>query len=144
MTIDRDLLLFNLRLAGVLMAGLVVLNIFVPRRFRWREELSRVSLVNRQIFQVHTIFLIVTLALFSALLLTSADALVERTRLARAILLGLTLFWLLRMLMQWFYYSPKLWRGHPFNTRMHVLFSGLWIYFTGVFGAALYFVASAP
>ena len=137
-----DLLVIHLRVTGVLLAGLAILNVFVPRRFGWREELSRVSLVNRQIFQVHTIFLIVTLSLFSALLLTMADALVEPTRLARAILLGLTLFWGLRMLMQWFYYSPATWRGHRFNTAMHVLFSALWIYFTGVFGAASWFVAS--
>jgi hypothetical protein len=141
MTIDRDLLLFNLRAAGVLMAGLAALNLFVPRRFNWRAELSRVSLLNRQIFEVHAIFLILTLGLFAALLLTSADALLERTRLARAMLLGLTVFWGLRMVMQWFYYSPEIWRGHRFHTRMHVLFSGLWIYFTAVFGAALSFVA---
>ena len=142
MTLTADLLVTHLRLAGVLLAGLAVLNVFVPSRFRWREELARVSLLNREIFQVHTIFLIVTLTLFSALLLTSADALVEPARLPRAILAGLTLFWGLRMLMQWFYYSPAIWRGHPFNTLMHVLFSGLWIYFTAVFGTAFWFVAS--
>ena len=40
------------------------------------------SLVNRQIFQAHTVFLVLTLALFSALLLTCGDALLEPTRLA--------------------------------------------------------------
>src|SRR5262249_43635505 len=106
MTLNPDLIVANLRVTGALMAALAVLNVFVPRRFGWRDELSRVSLLNRQIFRVHTFFLVVTLALFSALLLTSAEALVEPTRLARAILLGLTLFWGLRMLTQWFYYSP--------------------------------------
>ena len=141
MTLDAGVLLVNLRVVGVLMAGLAVMNLFVPRRFAWREELARVSLVNRQIFQVHASFLILTLALLSALLLTSADALLEPTRLARAILGGLTLFWGARMLTQWCYYSPAIWRGHRFNTTVHVFFSGLWIYVTGVFGASLYFVA---
>lgn len=140
MTLDAPLIVAHLRVTGALIAGLAVLNVFVPVRFGWREELSRVSLLNRQIFQAHTIFLIVTLALFSALLLTCANALVEPTRLARAILLGLTLFWGLRMLMQWFYYSPAVWRGQRFNTVMHVFFSLLWIYFAGVFGTAFYFV----
>lgn len=137
MTVDRDLLLLNLRFTGVLMAALAALNVFVPRRLGWRAELSRVSLVNRQIFEVHAIFLVLTLALMSALLLTSADALLEPTRLARAVLVGLTLFWGLRMLMQWFYYSPATWRGQPFNTVMHVVFSVTWVYVTAVFGAAL-------
>ena len=141
MTLDAGVLLFNLRLVGVLMAGLVVLNLFVPRRFRWREELSRVSPLNRQIFEVHAIFLVLTLGLISALLLTSADALLERTRLARAVLVGLTVFWGLRMLAQWFYYSPEVWRGNRLHTVMHVAFSAMWVYVTSVFGAALYFDA---
>ena len=141
MTLNAPLLLLNLRIVGVLMALLTLVNLFVPRRFHWREEMARLSLLNRQVFQVHAIFLIVTLALFSALLLTTAPSLLEPTPLARAVLAGLTIFWALRMLVQWFYYSPEIWRGHRFNTTMHVAFSGLWIYVTGVFGASLYFVA---
>ena len=141
MTLDAALRL-HLRLVGVLMAALALVNVFVPRRLNWREELSRVSLLNRQIFRVHTFFLIVVLALSAALLLTCADALLEPTRLSRAILAGLTLFWGLRMLIQWVYYSPAVWRGRFFETTMHVVFSALWIYVTGVCGAALYFVAA--
>ena len=137
-----DLLLFNLRAVGVFMAALAIMNVFVPKRFHWREEMARLSLLNRQIFEVHAIFLIVTLALFSALLLTSADALLEPTRLSRAVLTGLTIFWALRMLAQWFYYSPANWWGHRFNTAMHYAFSAAWVYVTAVFGAALWRVAA--
>jgi hypothetical protein len=141
MTIDSGLLLMNLRAAGVLLAALVVLNVLVPSRFGWRADLSRVSLLNRQIFQAHSVFLVLTLALSSALLLTSADALLEPSRLSRAILLGLTIFWGLRMLMQWFFYSADIWRGNRFFTTMHVVFSMAWVYLTAVFGAALWQVA---
>jgi len=137
-TLDTATVLFNLRAAGVLLAVLVVVNLFVPFRFGWRAELSRISLLNRQIFQAHSVFLILTLALSSALLLTSADALVEPSRLARAILLGLTIFWAVRMLMQWFFYSPDIWRGNRFFTAMHLVFSVAWVYMTAVFGAALW------
>ena len=94
--------------------------------------------MNRQIFQAHTVFLILTLALFAALLLTSSAALLEPTRLSRTILIGLTIFWGLRMLRQWWFYSPRLWRGHQFNTMMHYLFSVVWVYVTIVFAAALW------
>jgi len=127
----------HLRIVGVIMAGLVVANLFVPRRFHWPEELARLSLINRQIFQAHSIFLVLTLGLFSALLLTCADVLVEPTKLARAILAGLTLFWGLRMLMQWFFYSRETWRGNQLYTVMHWGFSATWIYVTGVFATAL-------
>ena len=105
------------------MALLVVINLFVPSRFHWREEMARLSLLNRQIFQAHSVFLVLMLALFSALLLTSADALVEPTRLSRAVLGGLTMFWALRMVMQWWFYSPEIWRGQRFFTIMHAVFS---------------------
>ena len=127
----------HLRLVGVIMAALAVVNLFVPRRFHWPEELARLSLINRQIFQAHSIFLILMLALFSALLLTCTDALLEPTRLARAVLAGLTIFWGLRMVMQWFFYSPETWRGHRLHTVLHVVFSGTWIYVTAVFATAL-------
>ena len=138
MTLSPDTLLLHLRLAGVVMASLVVVNLMVPGRFHWREEMSRLSLVNRQIFQAHSVFLVLTLALFSALLLTCGPALLEPTRLSRAVLAGLTIFWGLRMLMQWCFYSPSIWRGHRFNTVMHYTFSVVWVYVTTVFAVALW------
>jgi hypothetical protein len=138
MTLTADVLLLHLRIVGVFMALLVVVNLLVPARLHWREEMARLSLVNRQIFQVHSLFIVLTLALFSALLLTSSDALLERTPLSRAVLMGLTIFWGARMLMQWFYYSPKVWRGNRFNTRVHYMFSVAWVYVTAIFAAALW------
>ena len=130
-------LVFHLRVVGGLMALLAVVNLFVPGRFNWREELSRVSLLNRQIFQAHTVFIVLLIALMSALFLTCAEALLEPTRLSRAVLIGLTIFWGLRALMQWFFYSPQVWRGNRFNTVMHGVFSLGWIYVTSVCGLSL-------
>ncbi len=138
MTVDPHLLLVHLRIVGVMMAVLVVVNLVVPYLFDWRAELSRLSLLNRQIFQVHSIFIVLILGMFSALLLTSAEALLEPTRLSRAILIGLTIFWAVRMLMQWWFYSPDVWRGNRFRTAMHYVFSGSYIYVTATFGAALW------
>jgi len=128
----------HVRIAGALLGLLAVINLFVPRRFRWREELAKLSLLNRQIFQVHALFIIVILAMFSALLLTCADAMVEPTRLARAILIGLTVFWTLRLITQFFIYDSALWRGKRLETTMHVIFSALWLYLVAVFSVALW------
>jgi hypothetical protein len=138
MTPEPALALLHLRLVGALLAALAVVNLFVPRRFRWREEMAALSLVNRQIFQAHNVFVILTIVLCSALLLTSADTLLEPTRLSRAVLIGLTIFWGLRMLMQWLFYSPRIWRGHRFNTAMHCVFSVAWVYMTATFATALW------
>ena len=142
MTIAPPTLLVHLHIVGIVMACLVVVNVYVPHRFHWREEMAPLSLLNRQIFEAHAFFLVLTLALFAALLLTCGDALLEPTRLSRAMLIGLTIFWSLRMVMQWGFYSPAIWRGHRFNTAMHYLFSVVWIYVSSVFAAALWTVMS--
>jgi hypothetical protein len=136
-----DLLLVNLRAVGVFMAALVVVNLFVPRHLGWREELARISLVNRQIFEVHAIFLVLILAMFAVLLLSSSEALLVPSRLSRLVLGGLTIFWGLRLLVQFFYYSPATWRGNRLRTTLHYAFSAMWIYVTAVFGTAFYFAA---
>jgi hypothetical protein len=51
-----DTLLIHLRIVGIVMASLVAVNLIVPSRFHWREEMARLSLVNRQIFQAHGIW----------------------------------------------------------------------------------------
>src|SRR3954454_7926355 len=127
-----------LRIGGLFLLGLFVLNFFVPRRFGWREELPRLSLINRRIFQVHAIFIALILLMMGLLLLALPGALLEPTPLARAVLIGLAAFWGVRLWMQWFLYDAALWRGKRFETLMHVLFTGLWIYLTSTFAVALW------
>src|SRR4051812_18692773 len=76
----------HLRIVGVLLLALVALNLYVPRRFNWRDELRALSLLNRQIFQVHAAFICIMLAMFAALALFYSSDLLEPTPLARAVL----------------------------------------------------------
>jgi hypothetical protein len=130
--------IIHLQIVGLMLVLLVIVNLIVPARYHWREEMLRLSLLNRQIFQVHAMFIVLVLGMLAALLLTCAPALLEPTRLARAILGGLLVFWFVRLLIQWFFYSPQIWRGHRFNTIMHYLFTTAWIYFTGTFALGLW------
>jgi len=129
-------LAFHLRLAG---AGLFLLaagHLLLPRRFHWREELAQLSLLNRQVFVVHTFFICFVLMLMGSLSAFGTTALLQPTPLARWVLGGLTLFWSTRLLFQWFVFDSRLWRGDRFLTFMHGLFTLIWIYLTGVYGAA--------
>ncbi|HEV2293010.1 MAG TPA: hypothetical protein VGR35_04090 [Tepidisphaeraceae bacterium] len=132
------LTLIALRLAGIFLLGLFVLNFFVPARFKWAEELPRLSLINRRIFQVHAVFIALILLLSGLLLVLLPNELVAPTPLARAVLGGLAVFWGLRLWMQWFMYDHELWQGKPFETAMHFAFSGLWLFLTATFGVALW------
>ncbi|HXC06681.1 MAG TPA: hypothetical protein VNZ86_18115, partial [Bacteroidia bacterium] len=58
---------------------------------------------------------------------------IRNTVLGRKVAFGFFLFWLLRLIIQFFGYSRKLWKGKVFETIIHVLFSLLWFYFSLVF-----------
>lgn len=136
-------LLFHLRVAGILQILLALFHLLLPSRLNWREDLNRLSLVNRQIFWVHTFFIGLVLALQGALSLFWAPALVEPSRLGPPLLGALTLFWGLRLLFQWFVFDRALWRGQSFNTVVHLSFTLLWVYFTAVYGWGFWTAAFA-
>lgn len=86
-----------LRIAGLGLIVLAALHFAFPKRFHWKEELARLSPLNRQIFQVHVFFMVVVLLFFGSLSLFLADTLLVPGPLSRAVLAGFTLFWLLRL-----------------------------------------------
>ncbi|RAV97717.1 hypothetical protein [Pseudochryseolinea flava] len=122
----------HLKITGTLLILLALMHIALPKYFKWKEESRALSLITRQILYVHTVFIGITLLLMGLLCLCYSHALIHE-QLGRVILLGLFLFWLLRLFFQFFVYSPKLWRGKLFETTVHIIFSSLWIYFTSVF-----------
>ncbi|KGE14462.1 hypothetical protein [Sphingobacterium deserti] len=122
----------HIKAIGILLISLAVIHAAFPRYFKWREELSTLSLINRQMMWVHTFFIAFTLLLTGVLcLLFSTD--LQQSKLGRFVCFGLGLFWGIRLLFQFFVYSPSLWKGKRFETTIHVLFSLLWLYFGVVF-----------
>lgn len=122
----------HLEIIGILLIALALLHVVFPRYFKWNEELKGVSLVTRQILHVHTFFIALTVFLMGLLCVTSARELTT-TPLGRRIALGLFIFWFCRLILQFFGYSSKLWKGKPFETFVHIMFSLLWIYLSAVF-----------
>jgi hypothetical protein len=90
------------------------------------------SLINRQVMYVHTFFIALVVLLMGILCLTSAKELIE-TDLGKKIVLGLGIFWMIRLFIQFFGYSSKLWKGKTFETIIHIVFSFLWTYLSTIF-----------
>lgn len=122
----------QLELVGGAMVAIALLHIGFPRLFRWREQLAGLSLINRQLMQVHTFFIALTVLLMGLLCLSSAGELVA-TPLGRRVSLGLALFWAARLAIQLFGYSSRLWRGRRLETALHLGATALWIWFSAVF-----------
>ena len=81
---------------------------------------------------IHTFFIALTVLLMGVLCLVATDDLIN-TRLGKVIATGLAIFWTIRLLIQFFGYSPKIWKGKTFETVVHVFFVFLWIYLSFIF-----------
>lgn len=125
-------MVLHFKIIGILMIALAALHGFFPKYFNWKKELKTLSLVNQQIMKVHTFFIALMLFLMGLLCMSSPIELIE-TNLGKRISLGLGLFWLVRLLIQFFGYSAQLWKGKKVETSIHILFSLLWFYFTYIF-----------
>lgn len=122
----------HLKIIGLLLIGLAIVHIIFPDYFNWKKELKSLSLINIQMMYVHTFFVAVIVFLMGLLCFFCAYDIIN-TQLGKSLSLGLFIFWGLRLLFQFFVYSPKLWKGKKFETIMHIAFSLLWIYLTTIF-----------
>lgn len=122
----------HFKIIGVLLICLALLHIVFPKYFNWDKELKSLSLINRQMMIVHTFFIALTVLLMGLLCLTSSSELIE-TNLGKKISLGLGLFWVVRLIIQFYGYSSGLWKGKRFETITHIFFTFLWTYFSFIF-----------
>ena len=122
----------HIKIIGGLFILLAVLRVFFPKYFNWKNELGSLSLMNRQMIQVHLFFIGFGVFLVGLLCLTSSKELLN-TSIGKKISLGLGIFWAVRLYVQFFVYSGKLWNGKALETIVHILLSLFWTYVTAVF-----------
>lgn len=122
----------HLKIIGFCLIGLGLVHVIFPKQFNWKQELSSLSIMNREMMYVHTFFIAFTLFLIGLLCLTSATEVINTT-FGKRISLGLGIFWTLRLLVQFFVYSSKTWKGKPLETLVHILFSIFWTYLSSIF-----------
>ena len=124
----------HVKAIGGLLTGLALLHVVFPRYFKWAEDLKPLTLINRQLMYIYTLFIALVVLLMGLLCWSCAPELVS-TPLGRKVALGLGIFWLTRLLVQFFGYSRLLWQGKRLETAVHVVFALLWTYLTVVFFA---------
>lgn len=122
----------HLKIIGSCLIFLGLIHASFPKQFNWKQELSSLSILNKEMVYVHTFFIAFTLFLIGLLCLSSSTELITTT-FGRRISLGLGIFFCLRLLVQFFGYSSKTWKGKVFETTIHVLFSIFWTYVTATF-----------
>jgi len=122
----------NITIIGYTLILLAVIHVIFPSYFDWKKELSGLSLINRQMMVVHTFFIGLTVMLMGIFCVTCHHDIIH-TALGHNVALGLSIFWGIRWVFQFFVYSSSLWKGKLKETLVHIFFSILWTYYTVVF-----------
>jgi hypothetical protein len=120
-------------LAGLVQIGIASANFFLPRKLKYKENLDRVAPIIRQIFVVHSVYIVGVLLLFAALTLGFASELASGKGLGQFLAAGIAVFWLFRAPVQLLYYDATLRRANRFGD---VAFTVAAIFLTVAYGAA--------
>ena len=118
----QSVLIALLMAGAAAQVGVAVLNLLLIRLLRWQDDLKRLSLLPRQVFVVHLLFISITLMIFGVLTWRFAGAMVGGTSEVAAWLAGsIAVFWILRAILQVTYYSGQHWRGKVPQTVAHAV-----------------------
>ena|SRR5580692_5736582 len=94
--------------AGCVHVGIMAANVPLPGRLRVRERLAGVPRFVRQIFYVHWVYIVIVLGMFAALCFGFARELAGASALGRFLSGFMAGFWLLRIVLQIFYYDREI------------------------------------
>jgi len=120
---------FLIWVAGLLQLGIAAANLLLPRILRYRENLARMSPMVREIFLVHSGYIVLVLIAFGTMSLVFAPDLAGGSRLGRFLSAFLALFWWLRIPVQ-LAYDPAVRRKYR---AFDVAFLGTLVYLGGTY-----------
>jgi hypothetical protein len=95
MTVSR--LIF---LAGIAQLSVLTASALVPARLNWRQELSTLSRLHRQMHWVYGGYVVLAIVAFSLLSIVNAHELAAGSPLARGVCAYIAVFWGVRLILQ--------------------------------------------
>jgi len=101
-------LLQLLWLAGFVQIAIAFANVFLPAKLKYQENLSHVSPIIRQIFVVHSAYIVGVVLLFAVVTFGFAGELASGHGLGRFLAAAIAVFWLMRAPVQLLYYDATL------------------------------------
>jgi len=119
--------------AGLVQVAIASANLFLPAKLKYRENLSRVSPIIRQIFVVHAVYIVGVLLLFAAVTFGFPGELASGHGLGRFLAAAIALFWFVRAPVQLLYYDAELRRENRWGD---VAFTAGALFLAATYGAA--------
>jgi len=96
------------------------INMRLDKMLHWRDELNGLSRLLYEVFYVHKWYISITLVIFGVLTIRFAgDIATGAYEMARWLAAGIGIFWGIRVLIQWVFYSNDHWKGKRKETVIH-------------------------
>jgi len=102
-----NLLETSLLLAGAFHFGILVASANVPKALDWKNSLATLPKLLRQMFWVYGWFIVLCIVAFGTITLLHAETLASGTPLARSFCGFVFVFWLARLVVQFFVFDAK-------------------------------------
>lgn len=120
-------------LAGAGHFAVLIASFQVPYRLRWKEDLAKLTSFNRKLMWVHGGFAIYTIAAFGAMTLLLHREMLSGQRAALALSIFIGTYWLLRIVVDFTYYSHSDWpQGKGFVVG-HLLLTLLFVFLSATY-----------
>jgi hypothetical protein len=120
-------------LAGAGHFAVLIASFQVPHRLRWKDDLAKLTSFNRKLMWVHGGFAIYTIASFGVMTLLLHGEMLSGQRAALALSLFIGTYWLLRIVVDFTYYSHADWpQGKGFVVG-HLLLTLLFVFLSATY-----------
>jgi len=93
-------------LGGFYNLGFAIFHLMFWRLFRWKRDLSSLTFINRSVMQILNLCLTFVFLLMAYISFFNASELIQ-TNLGKALLVGFSLFWFLRMIEQIIFFGIR-------------------------------------
>jgi vacuolar-type H+-ATPase subunit I/STV1 len=127
------MLVLLLWLAGIVQVGISLASLILPRKLDYAENLRRVTPIIRQIFIVHSAYIVGVVLLFAAITFGFARDLASGRGLGRFLSSTIAIFWICRVPVQFFYYDASVRRS---NRLGDILFGSAALFLAIAYGMA--------
>jgi len=102
----NDLSEVMILLGGFYNLGFAIFHLMFWRLFRWKRDLSSLPFINRSVMQILNLCLTFVFLLMAYISFFNTSELIQ-TNLGKALLVGFSLFWFLRMIEQIIFFGIR-------------------------------------
>ncbi len=120
-------------LAGIGHFCILIASFQVPSRLGWKEDFAKLTRFNRKVFWTYGGFIVLCIVSFGILTLALHDELLRGDRAALGFASFNAVFWITRLLTDFFYFKHEDWPKGPQFVVGHVLLTGLFCALAAVY-----------